>query len=154
MITILQYGRTTKQRYCNTALQRKILPANHQIVNIIMSAISKKKQEKPTQILGESPEDILRRKRDLESRVGESSSSESEPPTGIAAERAIGALCYLPKSIHRLATRYAEDRDLTAKRFFFETILLGLEQQGVITVEQRTEALTLPAEYGWKGRKQ
>jgi len=119
-----------------------------------MPAISKKKQEKSPQILGESPEDILRRKRDLESRVGDSSSSEPEPPTGIAAERAIGALCYLPKSIHRLATRYAEDRDLTAKRFFFETILIGLEQQGVITAEQHADALSLPVEYGWKGRKQ
>ena len=121
-----------------------------------MSAFSKNKQEKPTQILDESPEDILRRKRAIESRVGDSGSSTSsdeEPPTGIAAEKAIGALCYLPKSIHRLATRFAEDKDLTAKRFFFETMLLGLEQQGVITPEQRTEALTLPNEYGWKGRK-
>ena len=121
-----------------------------------MSAFSKNKQEKPTQILDESPEDILRRKRAIESRVGgsgSSTSSDEEPPTGIAAEKAIGALCYLPKSIHRLATRFAEDKDLTAKRFFFETMLLGLEQQGVITPEQRTEALTLPNEYGWKGRK-
>lgn len=119
-----------------------------------MSAISKRKSEKPVQILNETPEEILRRKRDLESRVGDSSpSSEAEQPTGLAAEKAIGALCYLPKSIHRLATRYAEDRDLTAKRFFFETILLGLEQQGVITTEQRNEALSLPNEYGWKGRK-
>ena len=119
-----------------------------------MSAITKKKKEAPSQILGESPEEILRRKRDLESRVGDSTPSEPATPTGIAAERAIGALCYLPKSIHRLATRHAEDHDLTAKRFFFETLLLGLEQQGVITTDQRTEALTLPAEYGWKGRKQ
>ena len=124
-----------------------------------MSAISKKKQEKPVQFLSESPEDILRRKRDLESRVGDAtvpdaSPSDKEPPTGLAAEKAVGALCYLPKSIHRLATRFAEDKDLTAKRFFLETILLGLEQQGVITPEQRTEALKLPYEYGWKGRKQ
>lgn len=121
-----------------------------------MSAISKKKTDKPTQILSESPEEILRRKRDLESRVGEATqetAQEKEPPSGIAAEKAVGALCFLPKSIHRIATRYAEDRDLTAKRFFFETILLGLEQQGVITKDQRAEALTLPNEYGWKGRK-
>ena len=121
-----------------------------------MSAISKKKTDKPTQILSESPEEILRRKRDLESRVGDitsDSAQENEPTSGIAAEKAVGALCFLPKSIHRIATRYAEDRDLTAKRFFFETILLGLEQQGVITQEQRAEALTLPNEYGWKGRK-
>ena len=119
-----------------------------------MSAIGKKKQDKSPQILGESPEEILQRKRALESRVGESAgSSSTEPePTGLAAEKAIGALCYLPKSIHRLATRAAEDRDLTAKRFFLETLLLGLEQQGVITSEQRTEALQLPNEYGWKGR--
>lgn len=123
-----------------------------------MSAFSKNKQDKPAQILDESPEDILRRKRAIESRVGDAAVSEAsasgKEPTGLAAEKAVGALCYLPKSIHRLATRYAEDRDLTAKRFFFETILLGLEQQGVITSEQRTEALTLPNEYGWKGRKQ
>lgn len=121
-----------------------------------MSAISKKKTDKPTQFLSESPEEILRRKRDLESRVGDitpESAQENEPTSGIAAEKAVGALCFLPKSIHRIATRYAEDRDLTAKRFFFETILIGLEQQGVITHEQRAEALTLPNEYGWKGRK-
>lgn len=105
--------------------------------------------------MSESPEDILRRKRAIESRVGDNPSNTSdEEPTGMAAENAIGALCYLPKSIHRLASRYAEDKDLTAKRFFLETMLLGLEQQGVITPEQRTEALTLPNEYGWKGRKQ
>lgn len=72
--------------------------------------------------------------------------------TGIAAEKAVGALCFLPKSIHRLATRYADDHDTTAKRFFLETMLIGLEQQGVITHEQRMEALKLPNEYGWKGR--
>lgn len=120
-----------------------------------MPAFSKSKQEKPTQILGESPDEILRRKRAIESRVGDNPSpSSDEEPTGMAAEKAIGALCYLPKSIHRLATRFAEDKDLTAKRFFLETMLLGLEQQGVITPEQRTEALALPNEYGWKGRKQ
>ena len=124
-----------------------------------MSAISNKnKKEKSPQIMSESPEEILQRKRALESRVGDSSSSSSNnatdpEPTGLAAEKAIGALCYLPKSIHRLATRAAEDRDLTAKRFFFETIVNSLEQQGIITPEQRTEALTLPNEYGWKGRK-
>lgn len=75
-----------------------------------------------------------------------------EPQTGMAAEKAVGALCYLPKSIHRLASRAAEDRDLTAKRFFFETIVNSLHQQGIITDEQRAEALRLPNEYGWKGR--
>lgn len=118
-----------------------------------MSAFSKNKQEKTPQILGESPEEILQRKRALESRVGDSQASEPEP-TGLAAEKAVGALCFLPKSIHRLASRAAEDRDLTAKRFFFELVLQGLEQQGIITSEQRTEALSLPNEYGWKGRKQ
>lgn len=118
-----------------------------------MSALGKKKTEKPTQILGETPEEILRRKRDLESRVGDGIPlSEEEKPTGLAAEKPVGALCFLPKSIHRLATRFAEDKDLTAKRFFFETILMGLEQQGVITAEQRKDALKLPNEYGWKGR--
>lgn len=117
-----------------------------------MSAFSKNKQEKQTQILDESPEEILRRKRAIESRVGDGSQKPGEEPTGMAAEKAVGALCHLPKSIHRLATRFAEDKDITAKRFFFETILLGLEQQGVITPEQRKEALTLPNEYGWKGR--
>ena len=121
-----------------------------------MAAFGKNKQEKSPQILGESPEEILQRKRALENRVGENgSSSFAEPePTGLAAEKAVGALSFLPKSIHRLATRAAEDRDLTAKRFFFETILIGLEQQGVITAEQHADALTLPVEYGWKGRKQ
>ena len=121
-----------------------------------MSAIGKKKADKSPQMLGQSPEEILQRKRALENRVGEGSvSPSSEPaPIGMAAEKAVGALCFLPKSLHRLATRAADDRDLTAKRFFFESILIGLEQQGVITAEQRKEALTLPIEYGWKGRKQ
>lgn len=120
-----------------------------------MSAIGKKKNEKQSQVLSESPEEILQRRRALENRVGEGSnpSSNEAEPTGMAAEKAIGALCYLPKSLHRLATRAAEDRDLTAKRFFLEALLIGLEQQGVITSEQRTEALQLPNEYGWKGRK-
>lgn len=78
--------------------------------------------------------------------------NERQELTGIAAEKAVGALCYLPKSIHRLAARYADDHDVTAKRFFLETMLIGLEQQGVITHEQHLEALTLPNEYGWKGR--
>ena len=69
-------------------------------------------------------------------------------------EKAIGALCYLPKSIHMLATHEAKIRDTTAKRFYFESLLIGLEQQGVITREQHDEALRLPNEYGWKGRKQ
>ena len=119
-----------------------------------MSAIGKKKQDKSPQVLTKSPEEILQLRRELESRVGEGSNapgSENEL-TGIAAEKAIGALCFLPKSIHRLATRYAEDRDLTAKRFFLETMLIGLEQQGVITKEQRLDCLALPNEYGWKGR--
>lgn len=120
-----------------------------------MSAIGKKKQDKSPQVLSESPEEILQRKRALESRVGDSSSSSSsEPqPTGLAAEKAVGALCFLPKSLHRLATRAAEDLDLTAKRFFFELVLKGLEQQGIITQEQYDEAFKLPNEYGWKGRK-
>ena len=119
-----------------------------------MSAFSKNKQEKQTQMLSESPEDILARRRSLLSRVGGNPSPAVEEPTGMAAEKPVGALCYLPKSIHRLASRFAEDHDLTAKRFFFETILLGLEQQGVITAEQRKEALEIPSDYGWKGRKQ
>ena len=69
-------------------------------------------------------------------------------------EKAIGALCYLPKSIHMLATHESKNRDTTAKRFYFEALLIGLEQQGVITREQHAEALRLPNEYGWKGRKQ
>ena len=117
-----------------------------------MAAIGKNKQEKTQQILGESPEEILQRKRALESRVGDSPTPEPEP-TGLAAEKAVGALCYLPKSIHRLASRAAEDRDLTAKRFFFELVLKGLEQQGIITQDQYDEAFNLPYEYGWKGRK-
>lgn len=80
-----------------------------------------------------------------QSRVG-------QPATSMAAEKAVGALCFLPKSIHRLATRYADDHDITAKRFFLETMLIGLEQQGVINHEQHVEALKLPAEYGWKSR--
>lgn len=122
-----------------------------------MSAFSNKKktenpsEEKPNQMLGETPEEILRRKRAIESRVGDTVASGDEL-TDMAAEKAVGALCFLPKSIYRLATRYAEDKDLTAKRFFLETLLLGLEQQGVITSEQRTDCLSLPPEYGWKGR--
>ena len=122
-----------------------------------MAAFGKNKQEKSQQILGESPEEILQRKRALESRVGNNPSPATQEPelTGMAAEKAVGALCYLPKSIHRLATRAAEDRDLTAKRFFLESLLIGLEQQGVVTAEQRTQALKeLPPEYGWKGRRQ
>lgn len=120
-----------------------------------MAAFGKNKQEKTQQILGESPEEILQRKRALESRVGDSlSPSSKEPePTGLAAEKAVGALCYLPKSIHRLASRAAEDRDLTAKRFFFELVLKGLKEQDIITQEQYDEAFRLPNEYGWKGRK-
>ena len=133
-----------------------------------MSAFSKKKQEgsegqgspqnPTTQILRETPAEILQRKRKVrelhESRVGDSSSSsdESEQPKGLSAEKPVGALCFLPKSLHRLASRAAEDRDMTSKRFFMETVLIGLEQQGVITPEQHADALALPAEYGWKGR--
>ena len=64
-----------------------------------MSAIGKKKpNDKSQQILNETPDEILQRRRALESRVGESSSSSSsEPePTGMAAEKAVGALCFLP----------------------------------------------------------
>jgi hypothetical protein len=119
-----------------------------------MSAIGKKKQEKSPQMLSQSPDEILQRKRALESRVGDTPSpSKKEEPTGMAAEKAVGALCYLPKSIHRLASRAAEDRDITAKRFFFEAVISSLHQQGIITDEQRAEALRLPNEYGWKGRK-
>ena len=118
-----------------------------------MAAIGKNKQEKSQQILGESPEEILQRKRALESRVGDSPLPSSQEPTGLAAEKAVGALCYLPKSIHRLASRAAEDRDLTAKRFFFELILKELKEQDIITQEQYVEAFRLPNEYGWKGRK-
>lgn len=122
-----------------------------------MSAINNEKKKAAggagaSQIMKDSPEVILQRKRALESRVGGGSPSASEA-TGMAAEKAVGALCFLPKSIHRLASRHAEDHELTAKRFFYETILLGLEQQGVITPEQRTEALAVPKDFGWKGRK-
>lgn len=123
-----------------------------------MSAIGKKKQEKATQVKQQTSEEILQRRRVLEGRMTETQSPrdtderQKPEPTGIAAEKAVGALCYLPKSIHRLATRYADDHDVTAKRFFLETMLIGLEQQGVITHEQHLEALTLPNEYGWKGR--
>lgn len=121
-----------------------------------MSAIGKKKQEKATQAKQQTSEEILQRRRVLEGRMAELPSSkdsgERQELSGIAAEKAVGALCYLPKSIHRLATRYADDHDVTAKRFFLETMLIGLEQQGVITHEQHLEALTLPNEYGWKGR--
>lgn len=119
-----------------------------------MSAIGKKKQDKSPQVLSKSPEEILQLRRELEGRVGDSTApASSEPePTGMAAEKAIGALCYLPKSIHRLATDKAKDRDITAKRFFLEAMLDGLEQQGVITHEQHLDCLTLPNEYGWKGR--
>lgn len=120
-----------------------------------MPAIGKKKQEKTQQLLGESPEEILQRKRALENRVGEGTApaSKEQEPAGLAAEKAVGALCFLPKSLHRLATRAAEDRDLTAKRFFFELLLKGLNEQGIITQEQYEEAFGLPYEYGWKGRK-
>ena len=117
-----------------------------------MSAFKKNQKEKQSQMLADSPEDILRRKRAIESRVGDNAPATAEP-VGIAAEKPVGVLCFLPKSIHRLASRYAEDSDLTAKRFFFELILSGLEQKGIITQEQHAEALTLPKEYGWKGRK-
>lgn len=117
-----------------------------------MSAFKPNKKEKQSQMLGDSPENILRRKRAIESSVGDNAPATAEP-VGIAAEKPVGVLCFLPKSIHRLASRYAEDSDLTAKRFFFELILSGLEQKGIITQEQHAEALTLPKEYGWKGRK-
>lgn len=118
-----------------------------------MAAIGKNKQVNAPQILGESPEEILQRRRTLESRVGDISTNHEEEPTGLAAEKAVGALCYLPKSIHRLASRAAEDRDLTAKRFFLECVLKELRVQDIITEEQYDEAMALPNEYGWKGRK-
>lgn len=77
----------------------------------------------------------------------------TQPTTELVLEKSVGALCFLPKSIHVLASNEAKKRDLTAKRFFFESLLIGLEQQGVITREQHIEALKLPADYGWKGRK-
>lgn len=79
---------------------------------------------------------------------------QSQAGINMVEEKAVGALCYLPKSIHMLATQEAMSRDTTAKRFYFESLLIGLEQQGVITREQHVEALRLPNEYGWKGRKQ
>lgn len=118
-----------------------------------MAAFGKNKQEKSQQMLGETPDEILQRKRALENRVGDSSSSSREPAlTGLAAEKPVGALCFLPKSLHRLATRAAEDRDLTAKRFFLELVLEGLRSKEVITQEQYEQAFDLPKEYGWKGR--
>ncbi len=103
----------------------------------------------------ETPADIMRRRRELRAQneeIQEQGSAEVEQPVGLAAEKPVGALCFLPKSLHRLASRAAEDRDITSKRFFLESILIGLEQQGVITPEQHSDALKLPAEYGWKGR--
>lgn len=88
-------------------------------------------------------------------RIKQQTSEETgnnQESTDRTAEKAVGALCYLPKFIHRLATRYADDHDVTAKRFFFETMLIGLERQGVITHEQHLAALKLPNEFGWKGR--
>lgn len=83
----------------------------------------------------------------------QSGGEQPQQPTDMVEEKAVGALCFLPKSIHRLASRYADDHDITSKRFFLETMLIGLEQQGVIAHEQHLEALSLPHEYGWKGRK-
>ncbi len=68
-------------------------------------------------------------------------------------EKAVGALCYLPKSIHLLATHEAKERETTAKRLFFEAMLIGLEQQGIITHQQHEDTLKLPSDYGWKGRQ-
>lgn len=98
--------------------------------------------------IGERIQERLAR---IKQQTSEETSNTHESVDG-TAEKAVGALCYLPKSIHRLATRYADDHDVTAKRFFFETMLIGLEQQGIITHEQHLQALTLPNEYGWKGR--
>ena len=98
--------------------------------------------------IGERIQERLAR---IKQQTSEETSNTHESVDG-TAEKAVGALCYLPKSIHRLAVRYADDHDVTAKRFFFETMLIGLEQQGVITHEQHLAALTLPNEYGWKGR--
>lgn len=69
----------------------------------------------------------------------------------MAEEKAVGVLCFLPKSIHRLASHAAVNRDITAKRFFLETMLIGLEQQGVITAEQRAEASRSPMSTDGKG---
>ena len=94
---------------------------------------------------------IQEKLKQIKQQTSEETSNNQESVDG-TAEKAVGSLCYLPKSIHRLATRYADDHDVTAKRFFFETMLIGLEQQGVITHEQHLAALTLPNEFGWKGR--
>ena len=62
-------------------------------------------------------------------------------------------LCFPPsKSLHRLASRASEDRDITSKCFFMELILIGYEQQGVITPEQHADALSLLVDYGRKVR--
>ena len=88
----------------------------------------------------------------LVTEITQMSEENLQPTTVLVLEKAVGALCYLPKSIHILATHEAKERDITAKRFFFETMLIGLEQQGVITRDQHIEALKLPSDYGWKGR--
>lgn len=68
------------------------------------------------------------------------------------SEEPVGALCYLPKSIHILASNEAKKQNKTAKRFFYEMVLAGMQGIGVITRAQLLEALKLPADYGWKGR--
>ena len=118
-------------------------------------------QKHAVQIPQQSPEEINKRKQAI---AGLHASNEpdteegravTEPqPIGLAAEKPMGALCFLPKSLYRLATRAAEDRDITAKRFFLEAILDSLERDGIITAEQHREAMRLPPEYGWKGRKE
>ena len=90
---------------------------------------------------------VTTRKKDKEEKVSQ------QLAVGMAAEKPIGALCYLPKSIHKIAKRYAKDRDITVKRFFLESLLIGLEQQNVISHEQHIDVLRLPNEYGWQGRK-
>lgn len=120
-----------------------------------MGAFSKNKQKTPQQLLGDSPEKILSRRRAMENQVGNSQSAgedKHELLTGMAAEKPKGALCYLPTSIHRKAAMYAEDHGMTTKRFFFETLLSGCEKQGIITAEELQEALELSPQYGWTSR--
>ena len=117
-------------------------------------------QKPAVQIPQQSPEEINKRKQAIaglhasDEPDTEEGGAAAPPPTGLAAEKPMGALCFLPKSLYRLATRAAEDRDITAKRFFLEAILDSLERDGIITAEQHQDALRLPPEYGWKGRKE
>lgn len=121
-----------------------------------MGVQGKKQQERQLNILGkETSDNILQRKRALKSRVGNTLTGVSmkDEPKGMAAEKAMGTVCHLPKSLHRIMTHAADEREISAKRFCFETLLIGLEQQGLITPGQHEEALRLKKDYGWKGRR-